>query len=184
MGSTAHTVDAVPFHAFVDESKARTFILVSTTIESSRVTQARRELRQLLLPGQRRLHFHREQERRRAVIVDGLLDLPVLFRVYRSADRDEGRARASCLRGLADQLAVLGVERLVIESDDSRVRSDVATLTSATRELRARSSFTFHHLPAHVEPLLWASDAAAWCWSRGGGWRQRIEPLIADVIDV
>jgi hypothetical protein len=34
------------------------------------------------------------------------------------------------------------------------------------------------------EPLLWLPDIIAWCYGRGGTWRDAVEPLVAEVIEI
>lgn len=40
---------------------------------------------------------------------------------------------------------------------------------------------TYVHLKRHEEPLLWVSDAVAWCHQKGGPWIARAAPLVAEV---
>jgi hypothetical protein len=75
-------------------------------------------------------------------------------------------------------LAAANGQRLVLEQDDSLVRSDQAVLYAAVRDVGASQRLTYEHVPARSEPLLWVADAAAWCWSRGGIWLGRLQPII------
>lgn len=34
------------------------------------------------------------------------------------------------------------------------------------------------HVAPHVHPLLWVSDAVAWCCSNGGGWTRRVDAIV------
>ena len=34
------------------------------------------------------------------------------------------------------------------------------------------------------EPLLWLPDIVAWCYGRGGSWRDDVEPLVDEVIEL
>ena len=139
-------------------------------------------MRRLCLPGQARIHFTKEGQRRRSVIVDQICALPVDLCVFdATALVDEKAARRACLVGLVQTLGELGGRRLVLEQDESLVSADQAVLYAAVRELNLAESVTYEHLPAKSEPLLWIADAAAWCWSRGGNWRDRIEPRVRAV---
>lgn len=51
-------------HMFVDESKARSFILVGTMCPAAALNPLRKGLTKLLLPGQERLHFTKERDSR------------------------------------------------------------------------------------------------------------------------
>lgn len=42
----------------------------------------------------------------------------------------------------------------------------------------------YRQLPAKQEPLLWISDAVAWCHQRGGEWREMSAPIVVSHEDV
>jgi hypothetical protein len=52
-------------HVFVDESKARGFLLVAALVLPGDLAQARKQVGALRLPGQRRVHFATESASRR-----------------------------------------------------------------------------------------------------------------------
>lgn len=54
---------------YVDESKARGYYVAATAVAVGDVRDCERELRALLLPGQRRLHFKSESDSRRRQIL-------------------------------------------------------------------------------------------------------------------
>ena len=39
----------------------------------------------------------------------------------------------------------------------------------------------YEHLSPRMEPLLWIPDAVAWCWAKGGVWKDRVLPLVDGV---
>jgi hypothetical protein len=45
-------------------------------------------------------------------------------------------------------------------------------------------SVTYSHQTLATQPLLAIPDVIAWCWARGGHWRRRVMPVIADVTQV
>lgn len=59
-------------HLFVDESKSMGFTLAVAMFDERRLADARKGLRSMLLPGQRRLHFTRESPARRRAILAAL----------------------------------------------------------------------------------------------------------------
>ena len=61
------------------------------------------------------------------------------------------------------------------------MRSDQAVLYAAAHDAAASDRLTYEHMPARSEPLLWAADAAAWCWSRGAPWASRLQPIIGNI---
>ncbi|WP_460702136.1 hypothetical protein [Myceligenerans halotolerans] len=50
------------------------------------------------------------------------------------------------------------------------------------QELR-KTEVRYDHMHRHEEPLLWAADAVAWAWQRGGPWQAAAKGLIAEVIE-
>ncbi len=69
----------------------------------------------------------------------------------------------------------------MIEQDDSLVRSDQVTLYRAVRRNGVESSLVYEHMSPRMEPLLWIPDAVAWCWAKGGVWKERVLPLVDEV---
>ena len=78
-------------------------------------------------------------------------------------------------------LAELPAHRLVIEQDDSLLRSDQETLYRAVRANGVEGQLVSAHLSPRLEPLLWIPDAVAWCWDKGGVWKDRVLPLVDEV---
>lgn len=59
-------------YAFVDEPKAKDYLLVSAMFAETELNEARKAVRGLLLPGQPRLHMKNENERRRRRILSAI----------------------------------------------------------------------------------------------------------------
>ena len=172
-------------HAFIDESKAGGYYLAAALVLPHRLRQARREMRALCLPGQQRIHFSKEQTRRRGQIVAAIVRLDVEVRIYDASRQPNPRqARTACLRQVVSDLGIMKAQRLVIEQDDSLVTADQADLWSAVHAEGVASTLTYEHVPPRTEPLLWVADAAVWCWTRDQRWRQRIEPIVTKTISV
>jgi hypothetical protein len=169
-------------NVYVDETKQSGYVMVVVTVRDP--PAARRTIQGLILPGQRRLHMHGEQARRRGVIVSAVVALNVSVTVY-DAGRNYGTdflARAACLAALVGDLAAAkGDTRLMIERDESLVRFDKQRLIELTRNAGVRDTFHYDHLRAFEEPLLALPDVVAWCWARTTEWRRRVRPLVADV---
>ncbi|MBX3093889.1 MAG: hypothetical protein KF680_05015 [Cryobacterium sp.] len=154
-------------HVFVDESKARSFLLVAVAVDSSHVDALRSSLRAMRMKGQTRLHFRKEQPARRRKILSELGRHPLEITVLRSRATDEKTARDHCIAELATAVRWQPSSTLVLEKDDSRERADRLTLRTAFRN--AASPTPRHHLlPTRNEPGLWAADAIAWALQRGG----------------
>ena len=173
----------VDMHArtlYIDESKAKWYIMAAAVVTAGEEGDLRRVLTNLRLNGQRRLHFAKESDRRRRLILSMLTRTCCRVIVVRSTIGDDREARRECLDVLVQQAVARGASRLVLEQDDSLVRSDRLTLGAALRATPG-ASLGYEHRRPSGEPLLWIPDAVAWCVSRGGEWRRRASPLIDEL---
>ena len=137
-------------------------------------------IRELTLPGQRRVHFAKESDARRKQVLD-VVDLvaPDVV-IYDSSLCARRRQREACLEHVVRDLAKSGASLLVIESDESVVALGRRLLFRYVRQLDC-DTLEYRHLRAREEPLLAVPDALAWCWHRGGHWRKRVASLVSDV---
>jgi hypothetical protein len=173
-GSLSRRDQESQVHVFVDESVRRRYLIAAVIVDQPDLARVRRELRAMRKPGQRRVHFAKESDSRRRSLVTALLGLDLRVRVYECAGQD-APARARCLGQLVLDIVDLGAERLVLETLDTQVRADVATIRA---QLTPGSALAYEHRRAHEEPALWAADAAAWCYGAGGDWRRRMAPML------
>jgi hypothetical protein len=166
---------------YVDETKRAGYVIAAVTVTDPE--PARKIVRGLVLPGQRRLHMKHEQPSRRRAIVSALTTMPVTATVYDAARRyrTEREARSACLAALIRDLAAGGDTRLVIEQDDSLLPSDRHELFQLTRQSGAVDVLRYEHQRAHAELLLALPDVVAWCWVRSGDWRRRVSPIITTI---
>lgn len=173
-------------HAFVDESaRAGSYPLCATIVEPAHLTPTRRMLMSLLLRGARELHFKKEKEPRRRMLIDRMAALPVSSRLYvgRCTPKTEEAARQRGLALLAQDLLALKAHRLVLDTRDHRDNQDRQTLQHALGVRPSKTELIYEHVDSTAEPLLWISDAVAWCFGAGGDWRRRADPLVADRIE-
>ena len=103
--------------------------VVATAAAVGDVRDSERALRELLLPGQRRLHFKSENDSRRMQILSRMCALAVRVGVWVVRQLPHREARPLSLGSLVDAAARAGVRQLVIERD--------ASLESADRRLIA-----------------------------------------------
>lgn len=168
--------------AFVDETKQNGLLVVSTVVEARHLKKARQELQEKRAKGQRRIHFTKESDPRRRSICSTLCELEVDVTVYDATRiKSAVEARAACLTAAVEDLAEVGAQRITIEQDDSLVASDRRVLYTAVRKFGVADTLAYEHLQPHKEPLLWVSDAVAWCVMKGGDWRHRVDPIITGV---
>jgi hypothetical protein len=170
-------------HVFVDESKQREYLLVAAVVMPSDLAEARRSLRALVMPGQRRLHMKKESDARRSAIIDAITATGATATIYnaRRPGRHELDAREACLRAVVTDVATAGHHMLVIEQDDSLLWWDRQHLIEITREVGCRNTLRYEHRRAEQDVLLAVPDAIAWCWAKGGQWRDRVQPLVTEI---
>lgn len=160
-------------HVFVDESKARVYLLVAVAVDDRKVAALRKTMRSMLLKGQSRIHFRKEQPARRRAILSALGQTPLDITVIRSLLHAENKARDECFAALATAVRWLPSSTLVIEQDESRMHVDPRIVHDALQSLAGEQP-RYEVVPSHAEPGLWAADAVAWAIQRGNEWAQRI----------
>lgn len=161
-------------HAFVDESmRGGRYLMAAFVVAPSELAVARRTMRSLLLPRQRRLHMTDEGHRRRGEILAAISKIDSGIRIYETAG-GERSGRPACLRPLLTDAFAMGVSRLVIESGGQRDHRDRLLIHESLRRDQPTVEPSYEHLRSPEEPLLWAADAVLWAWGAGGRWRQRV----------
>jgi hypothetical protein len=162
-------------HVFVDENKSRSLLLAAACFHQGELRRARLALTELLLPGQERVHFKSERDVRRRVILDVILgsgmDGLLLGADPTLAPRDQ---RRQCLERLMFEAESRKFSRICIEQDDSVLDFDRQRMFEAMRIRNLEAGFSYGWMRPRQEPLLWAADAIAWAWARGGQWRKRL----------
>ena len=173
-------------HAFVDESARNgRYLIAAAVADPSNVRRLRQSMCQLLLPGQRELHFYREKPVRRRQLADAIARLPIEVHIYtRTWKGDVEPARQDCIQRLAQDLLVRRAHRLVIDTRNERDLHDQRTLRRVLGPHPVASQLVYEHVDSATESLLWIADAAAWCHGAGRDWRQRIDPITSTVIDL
>ncbi|GAA1742680.1 hypothetical protein [Aeromicrobium alkaliterrae] len=175
-------------HYFIDETKAKGYVVVIASCPSESLAAMRRVVSRLVLPGQRSIHMKNESPRRRRQIAGAFVGLSE--RGIQATVLDAGRGpeserlrRARALRAVVALTAEGPSGNLVLDLDRTMLARDRRVLSSALREFSA-DHLSYAHLPFSAEPLLAIPDVVAWSWARGGEWRARIQPLIRDHRDV
>jgi hypothetical protein len=165
----------MPTHAFVDESSRGGYLLCAVVLLPSELAPARRILRTLCKPGQRRVHMKHESDGRRREILSVVSQLEVETRIYRARldGRSERRTRDECFRVMVPELIEqLSVARMVVESCDQD-RQDNQVIREMVMKTQAEERFSYLHSAPANEPLLWLPDIVAWAIGRGGDWKRR-----------
>jgi hypothetical protein len=160
--------------AFIDESKQKKYTMVATVLAESELVLARRMMRTLLKSGQSRIHFKNESPQRRREILSSISSLKHSNFVATSQLPKNMDARNECLARLISALHKQKVKRVILESDDSIVRSERKFLRELVTRQPELQALTYEHLHPRQEPCLWIPDAVAWSLQRGGDWRRRV----------
>lgn len=173
-------------HVFVDESKARDYLLIASVVLPGDVTTARRHVQGLVLPGQRRIHMKTESDRRRRMLLSKFqaAGFTATILLAGAAHKRELDRREACLRLLVTRLAGGGDTILCLESDETVEDRDRRQLYGFVRDAGCAARLQYHHARAAQEPLLAIPDVIGWAWARGGEWRRRTRGLVVDVIKV
>ena len=167
---------------YIDESKAKSYILVAVLVQPGLAAGFRKRMMRLRMPGQRYIHFINERDSRRKIILSELLDMNIRARVYRTAGLHPIAARAICLKVLLADLIQLNVTNLVFELEESSQKSDVILLRQILSNGDLRTKIEYSHVSKPEEPLVWIADAIAWSYARGGDFRRRALLLIDAVL--
>lgn len=168
----------VDAHVFADETKARIYTMAAVALSKSELDDARRELRALRVGGQRALHFKNENSRRRRMILAAITEQGWFAQIVQSAANREHDARPECLELVVDFASTIRASKLTVELDESVVQRDRRELFRITQSRPPMPGFTYDLAPRSSEPGLWAADAVAWSFARGGEWRHRIESML------
>ncbi|MBM7770746.1 hypothetical protein JOD54_000950 [Actinokineospora baliensis] len=175
----------VTLHAFADESRRGDNYFIAAALVGPRdLSPLRKLLKGMRKPGQRELHFKKEDKTRRKEIVSRLVGSGAAVQIYvASCVRGEEVARRRCLVQLVEDLVDFGVGRLVLDSREVRDDADIQ-LFQRTLGAHRHHDLVYEHQDSCWEPLLWVADAVAWCYGAGGDWQRRVTPLVGKVIDL
>jgi hypothetical protein len=169
-----------PVWAFSDESeRANTMLFGVVIVRTAALLTARRELRTLLLPGQRRLHTAKESPSRRRRVLRVISDLGLdatVFTMRRRAGVRRIDTRHLLLEAAASEVVRRGALVWVLDHPDpAQAARDRHTIDHSLRHVGGH--LVYDHQPGHDEPLLWAVDAIVWAVGAGGEWRRLVSGM-------
>lgn len=173
-------------HAFIDESRrGNQYLMAVALVDPANLEPVRKRLRQLLLRGERELHFYKQNDRRRRELSEQVARLPFTALVYTSTcRRADEPARRACLTQLTNDLLARKAHRMVLDSRESRDHDDRAVIKHLISAEPGHPQLVYEHFRGQNEPLLWLADIVAWCWGAGPGWRKRVDAIIEGEIDL
>ncbi|RKN31627.1 hypothetical protein D7044_15040 [Micromonospora musae] len=168
-------------HIFVDETKERGLLVAAAVVLTRDLAPARKVMRSLILPNQRRIHFHKERDDRRRQIVGAINGIGAQAVILDASDHPNMKAaRDASLVRLVAYAGKIGAARLVIEQDDSTIKADRRLLFDEVQKAGLSDTVRYDHLRAHEECLLAIPDALAWCWAKRGRWRAAVQRTVVE----
>jgi hypothetical protein len=157
--------------AYVDESEpdprsgsAGVYILAAALVEMNQQHAISAEIAKLLLPGQPKLHWHVEDDRRRKLLTATVAGLPATYLVAVKVDRHATaeRRRRLCLGRLLPELEAAGVSDVYVESRQAKQNARDLQLLDVLRARRqVGPGLRMYHRPGRNDPLLWMPDVIA-----------------------
>lgn len=167
-------------HVFVDESKSNGYYIAAAVVAPADIAAARTIIGGLRHKGSSAVHFKNEKDSHRRVFLKGAAETGVQTIVYVVKGQPDKIARPACLDALMDDLCANFAQRLVLDQDDSLATADRRLIAEHMRT-SGYQGLQYRHQKSREEPLLWVSDAVAWCHQKGGLWIKEAAPLVADV---
>lgn len=165
-------------HLFVDESKRRGVTFVCVLIASGDLSESRKAVRRLLMPGQSHIHFTKERDRRRKTLLAEFTKMPLHAAIYEAPQSlSEVEQRRLCLNAIVTDAVAIQAQHLVIERDDSQSVHDQRILYTSTHRHTPLPALEYRLVGKRDEPLLWVADGIAWAWTHTD-WRERIASLV------
>lgn len=164
---------------FVDESKAKGHTMVAALIVQGDVGSLRKQVKSLVLPGQRRIHFTKESDSRKKAILSSLTKLGVKAHVFHCVSKNQALSREACLTALVAHAVEMSCKAIVLERDESIEQSDRRILFREVQRQSPTEAIGYDLIAPHLEPLLWIPDAIAWSFTKGKEWKPRVQPLIS-----
>lgn len=159
------------WYAFVDESESNrrldpdVYILAASIMPAESRDSVREIAQGLRLPGQRKVHWRDESEKRRRLLAEAVASLAVMHlvvvRVGRVGEPSE-RKRRKCMERLLFELSAMGVHQVIMEGREAKQNCLDLNLLKALRSRKELSAeLRIDHISGPGEPLLWLPDILA-----------------------
>jgi len=169
--ATSQEAGSKQLHAFVDESmrltadNQGTYLLAAVVCDPAGCDPVREMLRSLRYRRQPRLHWHAEEDPRKAKIAEsiGALALPATVVIGMPLARTkQERARAKCMEALLPELEAQSVVRVWLESrTPSLVLRDMRLVDALRSQRLITPGIRVDTALPSQEPMLWLPDAVA-----------------------
>ena len=169
---------------YIDESIRDSYILCSVAVQSTQVSSTRSALKKLREPGRSSIHMQKETRTRQIQISEEISTFncqATIIEVSLNGLTDLS-ARLKALEHLFSRNDTLSAQLITFDASNSVSQDNrlLSTVLSSTSNWMPH----YRHLKFTYEPLLWLPDIIAWCYGRGGTWRDAVEPLVTEVIEI
>ena len=130
-----------------------------------------------------------ERKSRQATISDtvtALESLGVHASIYDAGKNGTERVRrARAIEAVIDDVCdIAGKVSITFDLDETVIKVDQMNLIDLVRKNDLKARVEYRHAHRHDETLLGIPDAIAWCWARGGTYRDRVRPIVKSVRSV
>ena len=168
----------------MDESARQSYLLCGVNVDQSKAAELRSNLRALRPPARTRIHMYRETKATQERIVRELIGLEIHAWIIRVSGQVSKlpNSRHLAIRSTS-HLESIRQSRLLVFDQSSNHLADRRSLSEVAREVDYQFPH-YRHMNSRHEPLLWLPDIIAWCYGRGGTWRDSVEPLVTEVIEL
>ena len=160
---------------FIDESKAKDFILCAVSIDNNALHLARSVTRQQVMAGQRYVHFVSESRNRKLAILNAYSNINLTADFFIVKEGTAAQRRSKALRQLVRTLPISTSVNLVFDNDENYTAMDREILRAELTRMSMVPLVSYSHLPYRNEPLLWLPDALAWTKAKGKEWTRQLE---------
>lgn len=137
-----------------------TYLMAAALCEEEDVPEWRKAMLDLLLPGEKKVHWHGSSDDRRHDLIDAVAALPMagLVVVHTEDGSSDRRHRRKCLEFLLPNLAAMPCSHITLESRSNLDRSDLDLLHKFKAQHVITSGLKVNHAVGRLEPALWVAD--------------------------
>ncbi|OXR40270.1 hypothetical protein B7C42_07695 [Nocardia cerradoensis] len=142
------------------ERDPHTYLLAAALIDDADVEVVRKTMDGLLLPGEKKVHWHNSSDERRELLIRTVAGLPTMsvVVVHHEQDASDRRHRRKCLEYLLPQLAEMPCSHITFESRKQLDSSDQDILGKFRARKVIGPGLRIHHSIGMSEPVLWVAD--------------------------
>jgi hypothetical protein len=137
-----------------------TYIITAVLIEDDDVAVTRKTVSSLMLPGEKKVHWHGSSDVRRRELVRAVAELPIfgITIVHNEEGAKDRRGRRKCLEQMLPRLADFECTGFTMESRGTMDNSDLDILQKFRARKVVDDRLRIHHARGLAEPVLAVAD--------------------------